>query len=148
MTTKKQAAQALGAGDGLVAEAGAVDSARKAPALEPFDWRQHTTVEHDEHKDDVAAYLGRNPDVVAFLAMLRESVARHYGPAALVLRWYGHKPGGADVWEGLPDILVEVVDTSSGSRAKRRGSDDVWLDVASAQTMQPQLYDKIEVAPW
>ena len=145
MTTKKQAAQALGAGDGLVAEAGAVDSATDALALEPFDWRKHTKLEHEEDRKAVAAYLRENPDVIAFLAMVRESVARHCGPASLVLTWDGHKPGGAAVWEGLPDMWVQVVTSSSSETSWR---DAVRQDVVAAQDRQPQLRDKIEVMPW
>ena len=147
MTTKKQAAQALGAGDGLVAEAGAVDSARKAPALEPFDWRQHTTVEHDEHKDDVAAYLGRNPDVVAFLAMLRESVARHHGPLPIVLHWHGHRPGPACEWDGAPYILIDVVGRPDEVFPETGWYSQVTKEAWAVRQSQSSLYGKIAMIP-
>mgnify|MGYP007032566417 CR=1 FL=1 len=148
MTTKKQAAQARGAVDGLVAEAGAVDSARDAPALEPFDWRKHTELKHEEDRNAVAEYLSKNPDVIAFLAMMRESVARHYEPAPIVLRWYGHKPGGAAVWEGMPDLWAQVITKSDKLVSDGGWFGHVWADVLAARSRQPLLADKIEVAPW
>ena len=142
MTTKKHMAPAPERAD---APAPRGDAAGKAPALEPFDWRKHTELKHEEHRNAVAEYLSKNPDVIAFLAMVRESVARHCGPASLVLTWDGHKPGGAAVWEGLPDMWVQVVTSSSSETSWR---DAVRQDVVAAQDRQPQLRDKIEVMPW